>query len=281
MPGDVAHATGRAASARTAGAAARPRSRGAPSRARASAAPGRGGSRRGCAAAAASAADCAARSTASTGPRTSSSSGRLGDRGLEAAAASRRRSPPACSRRRRLGAEHVGEGAVHLGRRLAERAGRPGEVGAGLGRVQRHAPGVLDAGQELLGEGEVTGCRRRRPPRPGAASCPVTAPTTAGTRREPASTSAPWRTTSGLSPGREHPEDLDDERGVVAVGQVAVEDHRGVGLLAGQHPRGAHVHLVRPARLRHTGDRLLHGIRRPSTTGPAPGPGRSSRSWAA
>ena len=36
---------------------------------------------------------------------------------------------------------------------------------------------------------------------PGCGQCPVTDPTTAGTRREPASTSAPWRTTSGFSPG--------------------------------------------------------------------------------
>ena len=36
---------------------------------------------------------------------------------------------------------------------------------------------------------------------PGCGQCPVTDPTTAGTRREPASTSAPWSTTSGLSPG--------------------------------------------------------------------------------
>ena len=155
-----------------------------------------------------------------------------------------------------------------------ERAGRLGEVGARLGGAQRHAPGVLDARQELLGEGEVPGCRlvalgARVRPVPGHRPDDRGHPARAGVDERALEHDV------GVLAGGEHPEDLDDERGVVAVGQVAVEDDRGVGLLAGEHPRGAHVHLGAPARLRHTDDRLLDRPGRPSTTRPAPGPGRA------
>ncbi len=145
---------------------------------------------------------------------------------------------------------------MHLGGGLAQRAGRPGEVGARLGSLQRHAPGVLDAGQELLREGEVPGCRlvalgARVRPVPGDRPDDRGNPAGAGIHERALQHDV------GVLAGREHPEDLDDEGGVVAVGQVAVEDDRGVGLLTGQHARGAHVHLGAPARLRHTGNGLL------------------------
>ena len=150
-----------------------------------------------------------------------------------------------------------------------ERAGRLGEVGARLGGVQRHPPGVLDARQELLGEGEVPGCRlvalgARVRPVPGHRPDDGGHPARAGVDERALEDDV------GVLAGREHPEDLDDERGVVAVGQVAVEDDRGVGLLAGEHPGGAHVHLGAPARLRHTGDRLLDGVGRLRRRGPHP-----------
>ena len=52
------------------------------------------------------------------------------------------------------GGEELGERDVHLGGRGAERPGRSAEVLTGGRRAQRHPPGVLDARQELLREGE-------------------------------------------------------------------------------------------------------------------------------
>ena len=99
----------------------------------------------------------AARSTASTGSRTSSSSGASATAASNRAA-SRRRSPrPARGSWAPCRAPRPGCGAP---RRSPPRGRGPGrEVGARLGGVQRHAPGVLDAGEELLGEGQVPGCR--------------------------------------------------------------------------------------------------------------------------
>ena len=186
--------------------------------------------------------------------------GRLGDRGLEA-------QPhlgddrPGLLTGRRLGAEDVCEGAVHLGGRLAEGAGRAGEVGAGLGRVQRHAPGVLDAGEELLGEGEVAGCRDvavGARVRPAGRSPRRRRPARAG---EPASTRAPWRTTSGLSPGDSIRKTL-TMRGVWwPSGRSQSRMTEVLDCSPDSTARGADVHLRAPAGLRHTGDRLLDGVR--------------------
>ena len=107
-------------------------------------------------------------------------------------------------------------------------------------RGERDAPGVLDAGQELLREDEVPVCRaptfraRLTVEASGSGHCPATDPTTAGTRREPASTSADWRTTSGFSPADSIRNTLTMTGTELAGGVDAVEDDRGVGLLAGQ-----------------------------------------------
>ncbi|WNY35218.1 hypothetical protein Q9Q99_09930 [Curtobacterium flaccumfaciens] len=57
----------------------------------------------------------------------------------------------------RLGRQRSGQGAVHVGERGAELLGSVPERRAGLGFLQGDAPGVVEPGQELLGEGEVAG----------------------------------------------------------------------------------------------------------------------------
>ena len=95
---------------------------------------------------------------------------------------------------------------------------------------------------------------------PGCGQCPVTDADDGGHPLRAGVDERALQDDVGVLARREHPEDLDDERGVVAVGEVAVEDDRRVGLLAGEHPGRAHVHLGAPAGLRHTGDRLLDGV---------------------
>ena len=161
---------------------------------------------------------------------------------------------------RRLAPEDLGQRGVHLGRGLAEGPGRAGEVGARLRRPQGDAPGVLDARQELLREGQVTGCRRvalaarvRPAPRHRAHDRRNAA--------RPRVSECALEDDVGVVTGGEHPEDLDDQRGLLPVREVAVDDDRGVGLLPGQHPRGAHVDHAAPGRLRDPRDALLHLVR--------------------
>ena len=185
--------------------------------------------------------------------------GRLGDGGLEAGVHLGDDGPPPAPRSWAR-CRALGQGPVDLGGGLPEGSGRLAEVGARLGGPERDAPGVLDAGEELLGEGEVPGCRVVAL-RAGVRPAPGDPPDHRGNPPRARVDEGALEHDVGVVARGEHPEDLDDERGVVPVGEVAVEDHRGVRLLARQHPRGPHAHLGAPARLRHPDDRLLDGVR--------------------
>ena len=137
----------------------------------------------------------------------------------------------------RLGRHDLGEAGVHLGGGGAELAGRSEKSAPVADGAERDPPGVLGAGEELLREGEVAarpGPRRRdrRPGRRDGADH--------GRARavEPASASAPCTHDVGVLTGLQGAEDLADQRFRRGAGLVdAVEDDRGVGLLAGQDLR--------------------------------------------
>ena len=100
----------------------------------------------------------------------------------------------------RAGGEQLGERQVHLGGRGAEGVRALAEVLAARGGVQSDAPGVLDAGEELLREGE----RARHGPvggRSGPATRPRSSRSPCGTCGDPASASAVCSSMSGLRPG--------------------------------------------------------------------------------
>ncbi|WFR67128.1 hypothetical protein P9139_00105 [Curtobacterium flaccumfaciens] len=99
---------------------------------------------------------------------------------------------------RGLGWERGGQRPVHLGERGTEFVGFRRERRA-LPRVaERHAPGVLEARQELLREGEVS-CGGAVGT-PGVGPGPTEGAVDAGTRALPAAESASCVVTSGLSP---------------------------------------------------------------------------------
>ena len=188
-------------------------------------------------------------------------------------ASRRRSSPPARAWSARCRAPRRGCACTSAVASPSSRAGSVKSVPASAAcSATRQASST--PGQELLGEGEVPGCRWS-PSVPGCGQCAGDRPDDRGHPARAGVDERALHDDVGVLAGLQHPEDLDDERGVVAVGQVAVEDDRGVGLLAGQHARGAHVHLGAPARLRHTGDGLARRRRTPSTTRPAPGPARA------
>ena len=174
--------------------------------------------------------------------------------------ASRRRSSSACSWRGRLGAERLGEGAVHLGGGLARargparrsrcrpprRAARPARRPRRPGRNSWAKARCPDAGWSPLGARvrPVPGRPTRRPRAPGAS------------RRRRA---RPGATTSGFSPGESIRKTLTMSGVWWPSGRSQSRMTEVLDCSPDEHPRGAHVHLGAPARLRHTDDRLVDG----------------------
>ena len=181
--------------------------------------------------------------------------GRGGDVAPAHAARPWRRSPR--GRPARCGST-CGQAGVHLGGRRAELARRVGEVLAVGDGAQRHPPRVLGAGEELLGEGEVAVCRAS--PSTAAASRADACPTMAGHARRAGLGEGALHDDVGVLAGLQRAEHLADQRFWRRRRVDAVEDDRGVGLLAGQDPRAAQGGLGRPRRVSARHDGGLGGV---------------------
>ena len=173
-----------------------------------------------------------------------------------------------------LGGQHLGEARVHLRGGRAELAGRARR--SPRGRRPRAGPPA-----------RRPRCRGRTPAqRPGARDAGSSPSATAGQvaldradhGRHPGRARLGQRALHGdvgVLAGLERAEDLADQRFRRAVGVGAVEDDRGVGLLAGQHLGRREHRLGRPRRVPPGRRRRAPGCRTRRRPGGRPAPARA------